>query len=158
MVAPCTIKLLGGLHVEWCDRLITRFRTRQTGALLACLALYREQAHPRDTLVELFWPGEKLDAARHKLRLALSFLRRQLEPPGVAADTVLIADRAFVQLNPRVVSTDVAAFEAALRAADWVGSPLDRIALLDEAIALYPGELLPGLIQAFPASRPGIRG
>src|SRR5437016_6666091 len=113
MDARCRIDLLGGLRVEQDGRVITRFRSRQTGALLAYLAFYLQRSHPRELLMELIWPGETLDAARDRLRVALSSLRRQLEPPGVLAGAVILADWRTVQLNPAMVSTDVAAFEAA---------------------------------------------
>src|SRR5262245_27768145 len=112
------VELLGALRVWRPDephRAISRFHTQRTGLLLAYLTYYRERAHPRDRLVELFWPESELGAGRLSLRVALSALRRQLEPPG-AAGHVLIADRATVRLAPEAVTTDVAAFEVALRA------------------------------------------
>src|SRR6476661_8225889 len=77
--AQCKIQLLGDLRIEQEGRIITRFRSRQTGALLAYLAFYVQRSHPRELLMELIWPGEALEAARDRLRVALSSLRRQLE-------------------------------------------------------------------------------
>src|SRR6185369_1600659 len=99
------------------ERVITRFRTRRTGALLAYLAAFRHQAHPRDVLIDLLWPETPTKSGRNCLSLALSSLRHQLEPPGVPAGAVIVADRSAVRLNPAAVSTDVAEFEAALEAA-----------------------------------------
>src|SRR5258708_7059559 len=115
MDARCKVELLGGLRLERDGRLITRFRTRKAAALLAYLAFHRHRAHPGDELIEIVWPGP--DDERHKLRKALTSLRRQLEPPGVPAGGVLIADRSTVQLNPVCATTDVAHFEAAIQAA-----------------------------------------
>ena len=47
MMALWNIRLLGGLQVEGADRVITRFRTQKTAALLAYLAYYRDRPHPR---------------------------------------------------------------------------------------------------------------
>src|SRR5687768_4897556 len=106
------IELLGGLRARRGGHVLERFRTHKTGALLAYLAFYRERAHARDALAELFWP--EADAGRQSLRVALTYLRRQLEPPGTAEGSVLLAGRTAVQLSPEAATTDVVAFEEAL--------------------------------------------
>src|SRR6476661_10661869 len=111
----CRIELFGWLRVRQGERTISRFATRQTGCLLAYLALHRRRSHPRDVLTELLWPADEISGDRHKLRKALTSLRHQLEPPGVAPGTVILADRNTIRLNPDTVTTDVAEFEAALR-------------------------------------------
>jgi predicted ATPase/DNA-binding SARP family transcriptional activator len=147
MDARCRIELLGWLRARQEDRLITRFETHQTGALLAYLAYHRQRSHPRDVLIEVLWPEADPERARHNLRKALSSLRHQLEPPGVPPGTVIRADRTTVQLNPDAVSTDVAEFEAALQAAGRARSGAERAQRLAEAVALYQGELLPGYFE-----------
>jgi len=74
---PWRIDLFGGLRLLRGGTVITRFRTRQTGLLLAYLALYPDQDHPRDALAELLWPENDLETAKNKLRLALHALRGQ---------------------------------------------------------------------------------
>src|SRR5438128_1229170 len=118
------IQLLGGLRAESADRAVTRFRTRKTAALLAYLAYYCDRSHPREVLRELLWPEEDPATTRPKLRVALSSLRRQLEPPGVPPGAVVGADRTSVRLNPETCATDVAEFEAALQGA--AGADSDR--------------------------------
>jgi predicted ATPase/DNA-binding SARP family transcriptional activator len=141
------IELLGGLRATQGDREITRFRSRKTGALLAYLAYHLARAHPRDVLVELLWPEADIDRARQSLSMALSSLRHQLEPPGVPKGAVLITDRATVRLNPAAVTTDVAEFETALRAAGSAASTLERLQHLFQAVELYRGYLLPGYYE-----------
>src|SRR5437660_11834726 len=111
---PWRIELFGGLRARSGDRTISRFPTQKTGALLAYLALHLDRSHTRDHLAELLWPDTDLDAARHSLRQALASLRRVLEPPGVAAGSVLLAERFSARLNPPAVVTDVAEFEMTL--------------------------------------------
>ena len=89
MDARCRIRLLGELSVQQGDRLITRFRTQKTGALLAYLAYHGHRLHAREELVELLWPDDP-DTGRHKLSVALSSLRQELEPPGVPDGAILI--------------------------------------------------------------------
>jgi DNA-binding SARP family transcriptional activator len=141
------IELLGGLTAGRDGRIVSRFRTHQAGALLAHLAYYSHRAHPRDALVELLWPECDPDIGRHRLRNALTSLRHPLEPPGVSAGTVILADRTTVQFNPTSVTTDVAEFETALRAADRTGSGAEQAQRLEEAVELYSGELLPGYFE-----------
>src|SRR5712692_9049795 len=116
MDTPVRVDLLGWLRVVHADGVISRFQTHKTGSLLAYLAFYRDRSHPRQELIELLWPEQDLEAGRNRLRLALSSLRRQLEPPGVPAGAILLADRSTLQLNPSAVSTDVSQFESALQA------------------------------------------
>jgi len=144
MDARCRIEMLGGLRVHQGARVITRFRTERTGALLAYLAYHLPQSHPREVLAETIWPGQTPRAGRNSLNTALSSLRRQFEPPGVPAGAVLQTDRFSAQMNPAVVATDVKGFEAALRSAAGADSAAQRRQHLEAAAALYRGELLPG--------------
>jgi DNA-binding SARP family transcriptional activator len=142
------IKLLGGLQARQGDRAVAHFRTRKTGVLLAYLAVYPHRTHPREELIELLWPECDPELGRQSFRKALSSLRCQLEPDalasGISAAPVFVVDRTSVQLNPAAVITDVGEFERALRSAAPTGSNHERARRLADAVALYPGELLPG--------------
>ena len=140
------IQLFGGLRAERGDRVLSRFSTYKTGALFAYLALYKHRAHPREALQELFWPDDIPEAGRNGLRVALSSLRRQLEPPG-AGGGVLLTDRSKVQLSPDAADTDVRAFEAFLQSASRQENPDARRALLVQAAELYQGDLLPEIYE-----------
>jgi DNA-binding SARP family transcriptional activator len=150
MDTPWRIELLGRLRATQGDRVVTRFRARKTGALLAYLAYYRERPHPREALIELFWPETEPHSGRNNLRRELSSLRRQLEPPGyprsewLPTGAVLVADRATVQLNPAACTTDVIEFEAALADAARATRASERARRLSAAVDRYSGELLPG--------------
>jgi class 3 adenylate cyclase/DNA-binding SARP family transcriptional activator len=147
------IELLGPLRVEAQGRIIDRFRTRKAAALLAYLAFYRDQLHSREALIEQLWPEERREVGRERLRTALSSLRRQLEPGRSSAtsgctpiDSILCATRDGVRLSS-AITTDVAEFGAALRAASQAEQELDRVHHLSVATELYRGELLPGLYE-----------
>jgi hypothetical protein len=142
------IMFFGGLSVRQGQALITRFRTQKAAALLAYLAYFPQQAHPREVLIELLWPGGEPQASRASLSQALSTLRRQLEPPGrVPAGSLIRATHAAVQLNPEALTTDVAGFEATLEQAARAGSTAERAQLLRQAVDRYTGELLPGFYE-----------
>src|SRR5688572_14308629 len=115
------IGLLGGLRAAWVGpplvtepRVVERFPTRKTALLLAYLALH-PRPHSREALIDLCWPDSDLDAGRQSLSRALSSLRHVLEPPGVVGGCVIVTDRTSVSLRPDAVTSDVAAFQAALQ-------------------------------------------
>jgi predicted ATPase/DNA-binding SARP family transcriptional activator len=146
------IELLGGLRaadtheVGRGDRWITRFRTQKTGALLTYLAYQHGRGSgvaQRDVLIDVLWPDCDPSAGRSRLSVALSSLRRQLEPPDRPAGCVLLADRASIRLNPAAVTTDVAEFEAALRSARCLQESAGQTQSLIDAVDLYRGPLLP---------------
>ena len=107
MDARWRIEMLGGLRAVQAGRVVTRFRSRKTGLLLAYLAYYRDRPHRREQLGELLWPEGNPELALTNLRNTLRWLRQELEPPGMPAGTVLLADRATVQLCLTAVATDV---------------------------------------------------
>ena len=157
MDARWRIELFGGLRARRGDDLVTRFRASKAALLLAYLAYYHRRAHPREELVQLLWPEHDPTAGRRNLRVALTRLRRQMEPPGVAPGSVLIADRVAVQLNPAACVTDVEEFEAALRSAGRADSPGERAQWLAQAVEQYHGELLPRAQPVAGASQAGGR-
>ena len=146
MGAMWRINLLGGLTACREDWEVKRFRTQKTASLLAFLSYNRASAHPREALIEMFWPDVTGETARHNLSLALSSLRRQFEPPGIPAGSVIVADRFSVGINPNQVTTDVTEFECLLRAASPVGAAEATQCAwqtLEQAVFLYRGRLLP---------------
>ena len=137
--------MLGRLSARRGAETIERFATSRTAALLARLALFPQRTHPREELIDLLWPDSELAAGRLSLRVAAASLRRQLEPPEVPPGSILIADRSSLRLNPLACRTDVSAFEVSLSAAARTPGSDKKRALLEQALSLYQGELLPGL-------------
>ncbi|MEO7714757.1 MAG: tetratricopeptide repeat protein [Capsulimonas sp.] len=139
------IELFGGLRARAGTQTVDRFQTQKTAALLAYLAFYPQRRHLREELVDLLWPDAESEAGRHRLSQALVSLRAQLEPEGVAKNSILRADRQTVGLDPSVV-TDVAEFEAALLfAKNQAGA--EAVERLERAVTLYQGDLLPGYYE-----------
>ncbi|HZT41148.1 MAG TPA: tetratricopeptide repeat protein [Chthonomonadaceae bacterium] len=143
MDALFRVEMLGRFAVWQGNREITRFRTQKTASLLAYLSLYRARSHPRETLIECFWPDSPLEAARTNLSVALNALRRQLEPPGVPAGAVLMTTHAQVRLNPIAFTSDVDDFESLLQEAPSATPAEKRMELWRSALDLYRGDLLP---------------
>ena len=147
MDAQWKIRLFGRLCVEQEGQVITRFQTQKTAALLAYLAYHLHSVHPREVLADVLWTESPPETGRHRLRQAISSLRRQLEPPGVPQGTVIVSNRFSVRLNPHAITTDVAEFEAALQSARQSHNDSDKAKFLTAAADLYRGELLPGFYE-----------
>ena len=141
------IQLFGGLSLTRGDETIARFRSQKFGLLLAYLSLFPKRSHSREELADLLWPDADSETGRVNLRTALASLRRQLEPPGTPAGSVLQTEnRSHVRLNPQTVSSDVSEFEAALVLAARTAKENagETIARLTRAVQFYNGPLLPG--------------
>ncbi len=134
-----------GRNTTFSPEAITRFRTHKTGALLALLA-YRRKSWLRELIIEELWSSSDVETGRNNLRIALSSLRRQLEPPGISPGAVVVADRHRVGLHPQTVTSDVAEFEAALESARNA-QETDKILWLSRACELYQHPLLPGFYE-----------
>lgn len=148
-----SLRLFGQLSAETDGVMVTRFRTQKTAALLAYLACHADRPHPREELIAMLWPDADPDAGRHSLSQALTSLRHQLEPPGVAAGSVVVSDRNTVRLNPEAFSADVVVFEEQVAGAARADDPSDRRERLERAAQVYGGELLPGFYEDWVLAR-----
>lgn len=127
------MRLLGTVQASDGTQALQRFPSRAVAALLARLACSPEQAHAREELVELLWPGVERAVGRNRLRQALSTLKSLLEGTGGPAAAVLLADRVHVRVVPGALGSDVHMFRQ-----------LARAGRMAEAHALYGGEFMPG--------------
>jgi DNA-binding SARP family transcriptional activator len=136
--AQFRIHLLGPLHLRYGDTPLPPLESARAESLLAFLLLHREAPQPRQRLAFLLWPDSTEAQARTNLRHLLHTLRRAL--PDL--------DR-FLEVTPRTLGwrtdapywLDVAAFTDALARA---GADEGGRAALEEAVALYTGDLLDG--------------
>jgi DNA-binding SARP family transcriptional activator len=100
---------------------------RRRLALLALLAAAGKRGLSRDKLLGYLWPESEPESARHALHQSLHALRRSLETDALFLGT------ASLQLNPEMISTDVAEFEDALERNTY-----------ERAVSLYGGPFLDG--------------
>jgi ABC-type transport system substrate-binding protein/DNA-binding SARP family transcriptional activator len=137
-VATLALSLLGPFAAALDGRSLTSFRTKATQALLIYLACQPEQAHRRERLMALLWPGLPQKSAQANLRQTLYQLRRSI-PAAAAKDggdpvTFLLSDWQTIRVNPEAsYELDVREFQAKLGPA-LEGWP--------EAVALYRGDFL----------------
>ncbi len=120
-------------------------------ALLAYLAVEAAHSHYRESLAALLWSDQSPDTARHSLRQALSTLRRTIGDQRVTPAFLRI-DRGRIGVNLNAsIWLDVEAVQSHLEEsythphAD-IESCHPRIRHLEEAVALYRGDFLEGLI------------
>src|SRR5262245_52448148 len=131
-MARLDLTLLGGFRVRLDAGPPLILSTRKAQALLAYLALPVGQAHPRDKLAALLWGDMRDPQARASLRQALTAIRRTL-----AGLDALRVDAETVSLDPAVVAVDAVLFQQSAK-----GSATE---VLEQAAALYQGDLLAGL-------------
>src|SRR3954447_11361146 len=123
------IRLLGGFSVEVDGEPVAEraWRLRKARALVKLAALSPGRRVHRDVVAELLWSDRTASAAANNLHQALHAARRALGDPAALTltdDVLELSAAAWV---------DVDAFEAAAAAPE----------ALDDALALYRGELLP---------------
>ena len=138
------IALLGGIHAQRHRVSIDRFRTRKTAVLLAYLALHAGRSHSREALATLLWPDAEPALGLKSLGVALSSLRKLLEPPDTAVGAVIMADRLTAGLRADSVHTDVAVFTAAVGSARSARDVDAQIAQLQAAVRAYAGDFAAG--------------
>lgn len=145
--ALCRIQLFGSLQISQQQCVVARFKLQKAATLLAYLALHAGRSHSRERLIDLLWPELSPESGRDNLSTTLSSLRRDLAILHPASQTLLLADRHCVGLNTEVAVTDVAEFDWLLRQARSAAFVADRSRFLEQAIALYRGDLLEGIYE-----------
>jgi WD40 repeat protein/DNA-binding SARP family transcriptional activator len=130
--------------------------------LLAYLAVESAQAHRREKLAGLLWPGYTESSARANLRRALADLRQAIDDHRATPPYLLIAQETL-QFNTASNSfVDVAAFVRLTSLTVLTGSttgpisqssaPQSTFSLLEQAVALYRAPFLEGF--SIPDSAP----
>lgn len=146
--------LLGPVHITRATGEPVVFPYDKVAALLAYLAVERERVHRRESLAALLWPDQDERAARHSLSQALWSMRRAVAN-GDDPLPLLLLTRDTVQLDPASdMQSDVAAFEAHVRAVDEHVNEhaVDRLCRgcvnhLEQAVALYRGPFMQTGVQ-----------
>lgn len=140
MSSPFQLRLFGTFDLRIDGASATGFRSDRARALLAYVAVEREQTHRREQLAALFWPDLPDAPAKANLRNVLSNLRALL---GDGDASPLRVTRHDVRFLAEPAAVDVLAFAAALAQAQRTTvTPID---LLQRAVDLYAGDFLAGL-------------
>jgi DNA-binding SARP family transcriptional activator len=135
-------RLLGSLEVRVDGSPVSSWTGQRGASVLRYLLYRRRHACARDELLEEFWPDVPNAAARNRLQVAVSGLRRAFLD-ATALNIVEYADGGY-RINPEfLVEVDAESFVQALRAAAAAERANDREAAKTayrEAFALYRGD------------------
>jgi DNA-binding SARP family transcriptional activator len=103
-MATLKLSLLGPFIASYNNQPLQNLRTNKVQALLIYLAVGKDRAHPRESLMELLWPGMPLESAQVNLRQTIYRLRKAIpEVSSISSDErvpLVLSDRQSVQLNP----------------------------------------------------------
>ena len=135
------VYLLGSFRLLYGEAVVTAINTPRLQSLLAYLVLHRHAPPPRSHLAFLFWPDSTEAQARTNLRYLIHQLRHALPQVDPFLHT---GDGALQIVVP--FTLDVAEFEQAIAQADQAeraGNQAEMRLTLEQAVALYQGDLLP---------------
>jgi len=134
------VRLLGDFYLTCNGEPVTDVDTPRPQSLLAYLLLHRNAPQPRHHIAFVLWPDSTETQALTNLRNLLHHLRHALPE----ADRFLHVDRHTLQwLTDAPFALDVADFDGALIRAEQARDPGTTHEALEEAAALYRGDLLP---------------
>ena len=140
-MAHLALSLLGSFQATLDGEPIAGFEANKVRALLAYLAVRADLLHRREALAGLLWPERPDRAALSSLRNALANLRTAIGDRA-APTPFLLVTRETIRFNPASDHwLDVAAFRALGETTETDPSHSQR---LEEAVALYRGDLLDG--------------
>lgn len=133
--------LLGGFRVQVDERLLEAgaFRLRKGRSLIKLLSLERHQRLHSEQVAEALWFEAQPEAAMNSLYQVLHATRRVLSGESRQCPFLRFEDEMLVLSEESHAWVDVSAFENAVRQAQWTGTS----EALEQALALYTGELLP---------------
>ncbi len=123
--------------------------------VLKILILHQGRPISRDALVERLWPDADLESGARSLHVAMHALRRAVEPEvqGRQWEHVLSRGDTFLIDLGSGCSLDLQAWNSLLRASQVAAaqgkSDAEVAALLDQAIALYQGDLFEDDLDAY---------
>ncbi len=143
--ATLDARLLGPFELRIDGRPVRRWNGQRGSQVLRYLLARRRHACARDELLEEFWPDVARAAARNRLQVAVSGLRRALAE--VTNLQVVEFAGGEYRINPAFrVEVDTERFERALaagRRAQQRGDGEAAVATLQEAVDLYRGDFVP---------------
>ncbi len=142
---------MGPFEARHDGRLVDLGIRRQERCLLAVLLLEPDRGVSVTRLIDLLWAGHAPESARGTVQTYVGRLRHALEPYGVRV--VTRSDGYAVDSAECVV--DVQEFRRLANQAAEVGDPGERVRLLDRALELWRGPLLPDMGDESPNRRIG---
>ena len=141
-----TVNLFGKFTVQVDGQALGGVDSSKVQELLAYMLIYRDRPHPRESLASLLWEAASTSLSKKYLRQAIWQLQSSLHTAEI--EQVILIEPDWIRVTPEGgFWLDVAAFEDAFARAQGIpGQDLqDEVAAsLEQAVALYRGDLLEG--------------
>jgi two-component SAPR family response regulator len=110
-LAHPTISVLGTFAVIGANGTAASWTSRKARELLKLIVARQGRAVLREEAIDALWPGSSSPDAANRLSVALSTIRRALDPAREhAADAFIVADRAGIALRADAVAVDLTLF------------------------------------------------
>ncbi len=143
---PLRIFTLGhfGLAVGGGDLAVDKWRRKQALTLLKYLVIYQGRPVRRERLCDCLWPEANEAEAWGRLKVTMSFLRRQLRFAGLQEDVLETIGKSYM-LRSAAVWVDAVAFEKLVSdaaTAEREGQTKVAVRLYEDARRLYRGDYL----------------
>lgn len=145
MCKKLVLKMLGGYTLTYGDKPVIFGRGNLTKSiqLLQLLLLHAETGIPKDELVQALYDWEDVLDTNNSLNSMIYRLKNQLVMAGMPKeDYISIKNGICKWTGSMPVQVDVVDFENILKAAESA-DPDEKRELLEQALGLYRGELLP---------------
>ncbi|WP_344088090.1 AfsR/SARP family transcriptional regulator [Luedemannella helvata] len=134
------IQLLGPV-AAYADDAPIPLGPRKRRYLLGLLALEVNRALPVERLIDLMWPLDPPRTAVHAVRVCASDLRAALQG---RAEVEAVDGGYLLRADPAAI--DAHRFRSLVASANGTGDDLRKVPLLDEALALWRGDPLAGVV------------
>ncbi len=143
---PLRIFTLGhfGLAVGGCGLAVDKWRRKQALTLLKYLVIYQGRPVRRERLFDCLWPAADEAGAWGRLKVTMSFLRRQLRAAGLREDVLETIGKSYM-LRRDAVWVDAVAFEKLVSdaaTAEREEHTQVAVRLYEDARRLYRGDYL----------------
>lgn len=138
------IAVFDGFEVTSADGDVAHWQSRKARQLLKILVARRGSAVGRETVMEMLWPGEHPERVANRFSVAVTTIRRALDPAGDQPRNAYIDNRdGLIRLRVEAIDIDVERFLVDAHAAIVSSAPAeDKQELLTQAMALYTGDPL----------------
>ncbi len=150
--ARLSIRCFGGFAVSLNGQPVERSRMRRQKARELLALLVAASGRPRSLkyLAQQLWPNVPIQRARNRFHVTLSALRSAIESDDARGALHIQRDGQRYSLDPdSPVFVDLWHFHRLIREAAAAGRSIERaLALLEEALSLYSGELFAGEFTA----------
>lgn len=146
-MSDIVFRLLGALDVQVDGRILTLGSSRQR-TVLATLLLARNRVVSVERLIATVWQGNEPVTARNQIAILVGALRRLFKDAAGATDLIVTSHPGYIMTLSKH-QLDIAQFEErAIRAreAARLGQPAEACKHIDEALSLWRGRALEGIV------------